>query len=99
SRIVPAFSRAPRVFGGDRMGEHHLTLEDTIDNLGRAMLGSSIACARCHDHKFDPFTMSTYYGLYGIFESTRYPFPGAEVDKKQADFVPLMAQAEIDLLL
>jgi hypothetical protein len=88
-----------RRFGGDRKGEHHLTLEDTIDNLGRAFLGSSISCARCHDHKFDPFTMSDYYGLYGIFESTRYPFPGAEADKKQADFVPLMTQAEIDALL
>ncbi len=88
-----------RRFGGDRKGEHHLTLEDTIDNLGRAFLGSSISCARCHDHKFDPFTMSDYYGLYGIFESTRYPFPGAEADKKPADFVPLMTQAEIDALL
>ncbi len=88
-----------RRFGGDRKGEHHLTLEDTIDNLGRAFLGSSISCARCHDHKFDPFTMSDYYGLYGIFESTRYPFPGAEADKKPADFVPLMTQPEIDALL
>ena len=88
-----------RRFGGDRKGEHHLTLEDTIDNLGRAFLGSSIACARCHDHKFDPFTMSDYYGLYGIFESTRYPFPGAEADKKQADFVPLMTSVEIEALL
>ena len=88
-----------RRFGGSRMGEHHLTLEDTIDNLGRAFLGSSISCARCHDHKFDPFTMSDYYGLYGIFESTRYPFPGAEADKKPADFVPLMTVAEIDALL
>ncbi len=88
-----------RRFGGSRLGEHHLTLEDTIDNLGRAFLGSSISCARCHDHKFDPFTMSDYYGLYGIFESTRYPFPGAEADKKPADFVPLMTQAEIDSLL
>lgn len=88
-----------RRFGGSRTGEHHLTLEDTIDNLGRALLGSSISCARCHDHKFDPFTMSDYYGLYGIFESTRYPFPGAEADKKQADFVPLMTAEEIEAFL
>ncbi|MBS0203779.1 MAG: PSD1 domain-containing protein [Planctomycetes bacterium] len=88
-----------RRFGGSRMGEHHLTIEDTIDNVGRALLGSSVSCARCHDHKFDPFTMSDYYGLYGIFESTRYPFPGAEADKKQADFVPLMTPAEIDAFL
>lgn len=88
-----------RRFGGSRTGEHHLTLEDTIDNVGRAILGSSLSCARCHDHKFDPISMSDYYGIYGIFESTRYPFPGAEADKKQADFVPLMSPAEIDELL
>ncbi len=87
-----------RRFGGDRMGEHHLTLEDTIDNLGRAFLGSSIACARCHDHKFDPFTQNDYYGLYGILSSTRYPFPGAEVGREQADFVPLLSAAEIEAL-
>ncbi len=88
-----------RRFGGDRMGEHHLTLEDTIDNLGRTMLGFSLSCARCHDHKFDPFTMGDYYGLYGIFNSTRYPFPGAEVGKRQEDFVPLMPPSEIEALL
>ena len=87
-----------RRFGGDRVGEHHLTLEDTIDNLGRTILGFSIACARCHDHKFDPFTMSDYYGLYGIFSSTRYPFPGAEVGREQVDFVPLLT-AESQALL
>jgi hypothetical protein len=88
-----------RRFGGNRMGEHHLTLEDTIDNLGRTVLGVSISCARCHDHKFDPFTMSDYYGLYGIFSSTRYPFPGAEVGREQQDFVPLLSPAEIEKLL
>ncbi len=96
--IATGYLAIARRFGGDRMGEHHLTLEDTIDNLGRAMLGTSIACARCHDHKFDPFLMSDYYGLYGIFASTRYPFPGAEADKVPADFVPLMTPAEIDAL-
>ena len=88
-----------RRFGGDRMGEFHLTIDDTIDNLGRAVLGTTIACARCHDHKFDPFTTNDYYGLYGIFASTRYPFPGAEVGRAQADLIPLMPQAEVDKLV
>ncbi|MCA9127404.1 MAG: DUF1553 domain-containing protein [Planctomycetales bacterium] len=68
----------------------HLTIEDTIDNLGRSFLGLTLSCARCHDHKFDPITNRDYYGLYGIFHSTRYPWPGIELDKKQRDFVPLV---------
>ena len=97
--IATGYLAIARRFGGDRHGEHHLTIEDTIDNLGRTILGTSISCARCHDHKFDPFTTSDYYGLYGIFNSTRYPFPGAEVGRAQEDFVPLMSAAEIEALL
>jgi hypothetical protein len=97
--IATGYLAIARRFGGDRNGEHHLTLEDTIDNLGRAVLGSSIACARCHDHKFDPFTTSDYYGLYGIFQSTRYPFPGAEVGRRQVDLVPLVPADELQAIL
>src|SRR5262245_37065016 len=67
----------------------HLTIEDTIDNLGRTFLGLTINCARCHDHKFDPLSQEDYYALYGFFSSTRYPRPGIELDKVQRDFVPL----------
>ena len=70
----------------------HLTIEDTIDNIGRTMLGMTLSCARCHDHKFDPVTTREYYGLYGFFASTRYPFPGIELFKAQRDFVSLMDQ-------
>jgi hypothetical protein len=96
--IATGYLAIARRFGGNRTGEHHLTLEDTIDNLGRAILGHSLSCARCHDHKFDPFTMKDYYALYGIFSSTRYPFPGAEVGHKQEDFVPLLPAAEVERL-
>jgi cytochrome c553 len=67
----------------------HLTIEDTIDNLGRTFLGLTINCCRCHDHKFDPLTNEDYYALYGIFQSTRYPWPGIEDYKAQQDLVPL----------
>jgi hypothetical protein len=97
--IATGYLAIARRFGGGRVGEPHLTIEDTIDNLGRAVLGVSLACARCHDHKFDPFTMSDYYGLYGIFNSTRYPFPGAEGSTKQQDFVPLMPLEVAEALL
>jgi Protein of unknown function (DUF1549)/Planctomycete cytochrome C len=78
---------------GSRVDDYpqHLTIEDTIDNLGRSFLGMTISCARCHDHKFDPITTRDYYGLYGIFHSTRFPWPGIELDQHQRNFVPLLA--------
>jgi hypothetical protein len=54
-----------------------------------------LSCARCHDHKFDPITARDYYGLYGIFSSTRYPWPGIELDKRQRDFVPLVPPSKL----
>jgi hypothetical protein len=72
----------------------HLTIEDTIDNLGRTVMGLTLSCARCHNHKFDPVSMRDYYGLYGIFASTRYPFPGIELFQTQRDFVPLIPERE-----
>lgn len=56
----------------------HLVIEDVIDNLGKTYLGLSLGCARCHDHKFDPIPARDYYALYGIFDSTLFPFPGKE---------------------
>ena len=83
---------------GSRVDDYpqHLTIEDTIDNVGRAFLGLSLSCARCHDHKFDPISTEDYYGLYGIFHSTRYPWPGIELEKRQRDLVPLVPQEEYD---
>ena len=74
---------------GSRAAEFHQTLEDTIDNMGKGMLGLSLSCARCHDHKFDPVSAKDYYALYGIFNSTKYAFPGTEIYKHPKDFVPL----------
>src|SRR5262249_6785577 len=73
----------------------YLTYEDTIDNLGRTFLGLTINCARCHDHKFDPLSQQDYYALYGFFQSTRYPWPGIELDKVQRDVVPLVAAGQV----
>ncbi len=98
--IATGYVALSRRFGsGIRDYPQHLTIEDTIDNLGRAVLGLTISCARCHDHKFDPISQEDYYGIYGIFQSTRYPFPGIELDKVPRDFVPLIPQEEVDALL
>jgi hypothetical protein len=69
--------------------EFHLTLDDTIDNFGKALLGLTISCARCHEHKFDPIPQEDYYALYGIFQSTKYAFPGTEIYRHTQDMVPL----------
>ncbi len=47
-------------------------LDDRIDTLTRGFLGLTVACARCHDHKFDPIPTRDYYSLAGIFASTDY---------------------------
>jgi hypothetical protein len=88
------FLAISRRFGFDPQNYHHLTIDDTIDTLGKSVLGISLGCARCHDHKYDPIPAADYYGLYGIFASTRYAFPGSEEVKRPRDFVPLVAPAE-----
>ncbi len=55
--------------------------DEQIDTVTRAVLASSIACARCHDHKSDPFTQRDYYALAGIFKSTR-TFYGNWIDSE-----------------
>ena len=45
-------------------------IDEQIDTVGRAFLGLSLGCARCHDHKFDPIRTEDYYALAGIFKST-----------------------------
>ncbi|MGI8785972.1 MAG: PSD1 and planctomycete cytochrome C domain-containing protein [Acidobacteriota bacterium] len=77
----------------------HLTIEDTIDNLGKSFLGLSVGCARCHDHKYDPIPAKDYYALYGIFDSTRYPFAGSENVREQRDLVTRLPKSEVDALL
>jgi hypothetical protein len=80
---------------GSRIQEFHLTIDDTIDNLGKGVLGLSVACARCHDHKFDPIPTADYYALYGIFKSTAYPHAGTEIYPHTFGFAAMNpAQAE-----
>lgn len=83
-----------RRFGFDSENYHHLTIQDTLDTLGQSVLGLSVGCARCHDHKFDPITMADYYALYGIFSSTRYAFPGSEQKPRVRSLMPMVPQAE-----
>jgi hypothetical protein len=83
-----------RRFGYDVRHDHFLTLEDTIDTVGKSVLGLTLGCARCHDHKYDPVTAKDYYALYGIFESTRYAMSGCEKVKSQEGLIPLLSSAD-----
>ncbi|MBM79866.1 MAG: hypothetical protein CMJ78_04650, partial [Planctomycetaceae bacterium] len=68
----------------------HLDFADVIDSVGRSLLGLSLGCARCHDHKYDPVSAADYYGLYGILQSTKWAFPGGEEHKRPAHFPALV---------
>lgn len=52
----------------------HDQIDDQIDTVSRGLLGLTVACARCHDHKYDAITAGDYYGLYGVFASTERPY-------------------------
>ena len=45
--------------------------DDQIDAITRGFLGMTLSCARCHDHKFDPFSQQDYYGVAGVFNNTK----------------------------
>ncbi|MFT7630037.1 MAG: hypothetical protein ACI87E_001042 [Mariniblastus sp.] len=54
----------------DKERLRHEVIDEQVDTVGRAFLGLTLGCARCHDHKFDPIPMTDYYALAGIFGST-----------------------------
>jgi mono/diheme cytochrome c family protein len=85
----------PVYYGGAVYDE----LDDRVDTLTRGFLGLTVACARCHDHKFDPIPTSDYYALAGIFSSTAYkeypaapPETVAAFEKSKADIKAATAE-------
>ncbi len=55
--------------------------DERVDTVTRGLLGLTVSCARCHDHKFDPIPTKDYYALAGVFASTvQAPRPLAEID-------------------
>ena len=75
------FALGPVYYGDPKKLDQY---DDRIDTLSRGFLGLTVACARCHDHKFDPISTKDYYGLAGIIASTDY----AEI--------PLVSVAEVE---
>ncbi len=81
-------------------------VDEQIDTVTRTMLGLTISCARCHDHKFDPVSIEEYYALAGIFYSTRSmehrdfvsrwherPRPSAEIERLRQEYQPTIDEA------
>ena len=94
--VATGFLAVGKRFGyNDNTEFVHLDIADTIDSVGRSLLGLSLGCARCHDHKYDPVTANDYYALYGIFASSRFAFPGGEELQRPRHFTPLPLPAEV----
>ncbi len=74
----------PRQFKADLVDEQ-------IDTVTRAILGTTVACARCHDHKFDPIPTTDYYAMAGIFGSTDtyYGTVGTQGNRRSSDLLYL----------
>ena len=85
--IATGYVAISRRIGVNPQNQAHITIEDTIDNVGKTFLGLTVGCARCHDHKFDAIPTDDYYALYGIFASTVYPHAGAEHKPWRENFV------------
>jgi len=82
----------PKYYNRNRVDVQADEWEDRIDTVSRSMLGLTVACARCHDHKFDPITATDYYALAGVFASTKMvnKTPGGKIveGKVSADKMP-----------
>ncbi len=61
----------PKYYNRNRLDVMADEWQDRVDTVTRTFLGLTVACARCHDHKYDPVTMHDYYALAGVFASTK----------------------------
>jgi len=59
----------------------HDQIDDRIDTVTRGFLGLTVACARCHDHKYDAIPTADYYSLYGVFASSEPPLELPLIDR------------------
>ena len=75
-------------------------VDDQIDTVGKAFMGLTLGCARCHDHKFDPISNHDYYALAGIFYSGHFMetlgTKGGEITLKRVPLVPRSVSAARD---
>ncbi|EKK04325.1 protein containing planctomycete cytochrome C domain protein [Rhodopirellula baltica SH28] len=72
-------------------------IADKIDVVGRGLMGITVSCARCHDHKYDPIPTEDYYSLYGVFASCDLPetLPRIETEVSFSDEMKADFQAQL----
>lgn len=70
----------------------HDVIDDRIDTVTRGWLGLTVACARCHNHKYDPIPTEDYYSLYGVFASSESPLELPLIDAAESN--PAAAESE-----
>lgn len=76
----------PKYYNRGRLEVKADEWEDRVDTVTRGFLGLTVACARCHDHKYDPISKEDYHAMAGIFASTEMQnetLPGREPEKKK----------------
>ena len=71
--IATGYIALARRFNVNPLQKKKLTIKDTIENVGKNILGVTIACARCHDSQVRPHSNRDYYALYGIFRARSIP--------------------------
>jgi len=78
------------------MNNIHDVIDDRIDVTTRGLLGLTVTCARCHDHKFDPIPTRDYYSLYGVFASSVEPqlSPVIETPRRTKEYVVFERQLQ-----
>ena len=70
--------------GAHFMGNVHDIADDRIDVITRGLMGLTVTCARCHDHKYDPIPQADYYALYGVLRSSSEPLVPPEFSSPPA---------------
>ena len=73
------------------LNDQNEIVDDRIDVVSRGLMGLSVTCARCHDHKFDPIPTEDYYSLHGVFASSIEPaelplLPGGVLESDKAAY-------------
>jgi hypothetical protein len=81
---------------GRKFNNQHDDIDDQIDVVCRGLLGLTVACARCHDHKYDAIPTEDYYSLYGVFASSRQPDDLPLIGKPQDNSAYEAFQKELD---